>query len=156
MSRMVFHPSEMSQWYALVTEAEAACNLNFDPDIESYLVFLLLRFSKRPEMVDSVLAIEFLNGVHTHIVGQEEKLQALGDKCLIFAGLFPKRANRLLLTPRYFTELGSMAYRLLSGVSRDERSGLFADLSAHFSSLKKTLATMRDLENYQAVRILSN
>ena len=45
MNKIILHPTETSQWHALVNEAQAASRLILNEDTESYLVFLLMRFA---------------------------------------------------------------------------------------------------------------
>ena len=50
MKNLILHPTDISQWYALVTEAEVATHQNLTEDTESYLVFLLQRFAQTPPL----------------------------------------------------------------------------------------------------------
>ena len=44
MTRLILEPTSVAQWQALVREAQSECNCNLDETLESYLVFLLMRF----------------------------------------------------------------------------------------------------------------
>ena len=46
MNKLILHPTDISQWHALVNEAQAATRLILNENTESYLVFLLMRFSQ--------------------------------------------------------------------------------------------------------------
>ena len=48
MKSLILHPTDIAQWYALVNEAQVASQLNLTENTESYLVFLLQRFSQTP------------------------------------------------------------------------------------------------------------
>src|SRR3990167_10994247 len=106
MARLILGPTSMAQWQKLILEAEQACAVNLDEHVESYLVFLLMRFIEKPEMVTSVLGLEFLEGTQDLSRAREEKLRDVGDKCLLFSGLFPGRAERRCVKVSYFVQLG--------------------------------------------------
>jgi hypothetical protein len=85
MDKLIIQPTAMAEWHSLVLEAEVASSLELGEELESYLVFLLLRFSARPEMAQSILALEFLQSLHTLGEKRLEQLRDLGDKCLLFS-----------------------------------------------------------------------
>lgn len=39
MKKLILHPTELSQWHALVNEAQATTDLILNESTESYLVF---------------------------------------------------------------------------------------------------------------------
>ena len=53
MSELLIQTSATAEWLSLVTEAESAAELHLDEDMQSYLVFLLMRFTERPELAGS-------------------------------------------------------------------------------------------------------
>ena len=57
MSKLVLHPTSTAQWHSLVCEAESASNIYLDEELQSYLVFLLMRFLDKPAMAAKVLAL---------------------------------------------------------------------------------------------------
>lgn len=144
--RLVINPSEMSQWYTLVVEAESTCSLNLHQDVESYLVFLLIRFTREPSIVESVLAIDFLKNLNSLREHRYDALRDVGDKCLLFSGLFPKRAERFQLTPDYFMSLGRSAYDTLSFSHEQKFEYLYSLLSNNFESLTDVMHAMRDID----------
>lgn len=60
MKRLILHPTDISQWHALVNEAQAATRLILNEATESYLVFLLMRFTQNPKLIESIVALDFL------------------------------------------------------------------------------------------------
>ncbi|HHJ80507.1 MAG TPA: hypothetical protein ENJ65_02620, partial [Candidatus Tenderia electrophaga] len=89
MSNIVIEATTTAQWQRLVCEAEANANLQLDETLESYLTFTLMRFSQRPELTNSIMALEFLDGIQTQGQQQHGQLRDVGDKCLLLSGLFP-------------------------------------------------------------------
>ncbi len=114
METLVLHSSATAQWQALVSEAQAITHTKLGEDMESYLVFLLMRFANHPEIAHSLLAIDFLKSLQSLGRERAENLRDLGDKCLLFAGLFPGRARRRRVRISYFIELGQNAYSSLA------------------------------------------
>ena len=100
----------MAQWQKLILEAEQACAVNLNEETESYLVFLLMRFIEKPQMVSSVLGLEFLEGSQDFSHAREEKLRDVGDKCLLLSGLFPGRAEHRCVDISYFIKFDMNQY----------------------------------------------
>lgn len=142
MSRLVMQPSSMAQWYALVNEAELAVGYQLKEALESYLIFLLMRFSNKPEMATKIIALEYLHGLVSRGHIRQERLRAVGDQCLLYSGLFPKRAERLQLRISYFVDIGRSAYYALSAM-KNEIDDVYADLSNEFITLMGVLQAMR-------------
>lgn len=147
MSRLVVHPTEISQWHALVNEAQGLRRLVLEEDLESYLIFLLMRYTKQPEMISSIIALEYLNSQQQ--VGQlrQDKLRDVGDKCLLFSGLFPGHAQKRRVGVSYFVDIGQSAYSTLSTIEDGAIAPLFAQLCDEFVALMDVLQAMRDLSD---------
>jgi predicted HTH domain antitoxin len=64
MNKLILHPTDMSQWHALVNEAQSSVKLALDEEMESYLVFLLMRFAQSTKLIESVLALDLLESMH--------------------------------------------------------------------------------------------
>lgn len=143
MSELLLQPTSTAHWHALVNEAEALCSLQLNEELESYLVFLLMRFVQKPEMVNSILALEFLKGIHAHGSIRSDRLRDVGDKCLIFSGLFPGIAKRRRLHHRYFIDLGQNAYYVLAGLSQQELANMYNCISEQFEAMRNVLEAMR-------------
>jgi len=50
MDKIVTYSTSTTQWQTLVTEASQACSITLSEDLESYLVFLLMRFTDSPQI----------------------------------------------------------------------------------------------------------
>jgi hypothetical protein len=144
MSELILHPTDMSQWHALVNEAQASTRLILHENMESYLVFLLMRFSQSPELAESVLAIDFLNAMQTSGTRQIDALRAVGDKSLLLCGLFPGAAEKHHVNLSYFTDMGQAAYLTVSEL-QDAEAPLYHELSTKFSTLQSILNALNSL-----------
>lgn len=143
MKQLILHPTDISQWYALVNEAQASTQLVLNENTESYLVFLLMRFSQGVKLIESVIALDFLESYQGNRHHQCERLKEVGDKSLLFCGLFPGMAKKRHVSLEYFADMGQAAY-LSVGELQDSQSGeLFFQLSAQFLSLQHILQAMR-------------
>lgn len=143
MNRLILHPTETGQWYTLVNEAQEITNVILNEDTESYLVFLLMRFSKTAQLMESVLGLDFLSILQESRTRQIEQLKELGDKSLLFCGLFPGLAKRRSVSLNYFSEIGQSAYLNVSGLVKNQSKELFSQLSDEFLNLQRILQAMR-------------
>lgn len=155
MDKILHGPTPTAEWQALVSEAKHRNAYALAEDLESYLVFLLMRFSGNPEITQSILATEFLESIQqlkmTRLIG----LRNVGDKCLLLAGLFPGRARKRRVNISYFVRLGQMAYSALSVERHMELQKLYASLAEHFVLLMDILHCMQELnENKTAIDLL--
>lgn len=142
MQEWLLHPTSTAQWQALVNEAQQRVDVSLGEEIESYLVFLLMRFSDEPLLADSVMALDFLESSQT--LGNQRLLamQDVGDKCLLFSGLFPGRALRRRVRVSYFVRIGRSAYADIS--SLDEQ---FQQLAEGFVPMMDVLQATRQSES---------
>ena len=143
MTKLILHPTDMSQWHALVNEAQAATSLVLNENTESYLVFLLMRFSQTTQLIESVMAFDFLESMQLPGKRQVELLRDVGDKSLLFCGLFPGMAVKRHVRLEYFSELGQAAYLTVSELEDRESADLYLELSAQFLNLQHILQAMR-------------
>lgn len=143
MNKIILHPTETSQWHALVNEAQAASRLILNEDTESYLVFLLMRFAHETQWVESVVAFDFLHAMQASRAAKTELLREVGDKSLLFSGLFSEMAQKRV-GMNYFTDLGQAAY-LSVGELYDEPqvAKLYYELSQQFLMMQQVLQTIR-------------
>lgn len=146
MSKLVLHPTSTAQWHSLVCEAESASNIYLDEELQSYLVFLLMRFLDKPAMAAKILALDYIESMLSSGQRKEEKLRDVGDVCLIHAGMFPQRAKRKRVSEKYFIELGCGAYQQLSVVVEQPIAPLYYRLSQSFLPIRDLLHVMSRLE----------
>lgn len=140
--------SQLSQWHSLVNDAEQAAGVSLEPDLESYLVFTLMRYLSRPDMAQRVLALDYLQAAHCQGREQQDRLRDVGDQCLLYSGLFPRRAERRRVRISYYVDLGRTAYHHL-GSSRVALSSLYAELAHAFVSAMDVLQAIRGMREEQ-------
>lgn len=147
MNRIILQPTATAQWLALVKEAENSSHLVLPEDLESYLVFLLVRFTAKSDIAKSVVGLEYLQSTQSAGQKQQEALRDIGDKCLIISGLFPGRAQRRRVRISYFVHIGQNAYIELSVYCQQQLSDLYKSLSKDFVSLMDVLHVVRELSS---------
>lgn len=147
MGLLVVEPSETSQWYNLVLEAEGLSECGLSETSESYLVFLLHRFTQKPEIAQSVLALSFLDGMNSIGKTKLESLREVGDQCLLFAGFFPEQAAKRLVDVGYFIDLGRTAYDEISTLERYESSEIFSELTETYLDMLQILHAIRNMND---------
>lgn len=145
MSFTIRPETSTAQWHDLVTEAEAEVGIRLDEEVESYLVFLLMRFTSRPEIADSILALDYLHSLDGSRQQQKENMRDVGDKCLLYAGFFPKRAEKRLVKISYYVDLGRSAYHHVAGHSMAALADLFAHLAQEFVAVMDTLQAIQQI-----------
>lgn len=143
MKPLILHPTDISQWHALVNEAQASTRLILNEVTESYLVFLLMRFSQGPKLIESVVALDFLESMKKPRQLQVELLRDVGDKSLLFCGLFPGIAEQRHVSLSYFADMGQAAYLTAGELQDRESAELYFQLSAQFVTLRQILQAMR-------------
>lgn len=142
MKNLILHPTDMSQWHALVNEAQAATRLVLNEVTESYLVFLLMRFSQKTQLLESVIAMDFLDSMNSAGKRQVDLLRDVGDKSLLFCGLFPGMANRRHVKLEYFSGMGRAAYLSVGELEERTLADLYFQLSEQFINMQCILQAM--------------
>lgn len=145
MSSIVLHPTETAQWHALVNEAERAASHQLPEDLESYLVFLLMRFLQRPDMSSKIFATEYLESLLKQGQERSNGLRDVGDQCLLVSGLFPRRAERRRVKVSYFVDLGRSAYGQLFSENNSGFNQIYQKLSTSFVQMMDILHALRQL-----------
>ncbi|HAT8815126.1 TPA: hypothetical protein JBA58_05835 [Legionella pneumophila subsp. pneumophila] len=143
MKQLILHPTDISQWHALVNEAQAATRLILNENTESYLVFLLMRFSQDTKLIESVVALDFLESMRKPRQLQVELLRDVGDKSLLFCGLFPGIAKKRHVSLSYFSDMGQAAYLTVGELEENQTANLYLQLSEQFITLQQVLQAMR-------------
>lgn len=154
MTTLVLQPTDLAQWHALVAEAQQACDCNLEESLESYLVFLLMRFADRPELARKIMALEFLRAQQAD-PQQAGNLRDVGDQCLLFSGLFPKIAEKRMVRVSYFVNIGRSAYGQLSSLVDRQSERLFSNLAGGFVAIMDVLHAMRGLSGTPALEPLA-
>ncbi len=150
MNSLILQPTTTAEWQALVKEAEQRGHVHLSEDLESYLIFLLIRFTGRPELIKSVVGMEFLQS--SEALGQKklEGLRDVGDKSLLLTGFFPGRAQSSHVRISYFVKIGQSAYAALATLNKQNLAKLYVELCQGFVVLMDVLHTIREQAGYSA------
>lgn len=146
MKRIVLQSQATALWQELVSEAAHVSEQRLDVELESYLVFLLMRYTEHPEIASRVLALDYLEGMQEAGSAREGRLREVGDVCLLLSGLFPQRAERRRVRIGYYVDLGRGAYRQVAENCRRGAADLYAQLAEKFVALMDILNAIRALD----------
>jgi len=136
---MLTNPSSLVLWHDVVKNAEIRCSITLDENLEAYLIALLIRYSNRPDLAQQVFATAFLKAMQLHERQRSSSLQHVGDQCLLYAGLFPRAAEKRHVKVNYFVDLGRAAYGAISKTAND----LYWMLAIEFVMLMDVLQSIR-------------
>ena len=65
---LMLESTDTALWLKLVREAEDQFGIHLDSEMESYLVFMLMRQTGNPELAQDALAIEYLNTAELSVI----------------------------------------------------------------------------------------
>ncbi len=135
------------EWYEIVREAQSTSDCAVDEELESYLVYLLLRFMNQPDLGEMPLGMAFLSALQHPLMGRSMMLRNVGDQCLLITGLFPELAAHRLLRVGYYVGIGRRSYLAAAEELHHEvnASKLYQRLCAEFVTLMDVLQSMRNL-----------
>ncbi len=144
--------SPLAEWYHIFRLAQERAGYTFTDELESYLILTLDHYTSHAELINEVLALEFLEHANLQSSQSCSQMRTLGDHCLILSGLFPENAQQKNVSLSYFIGLGKGCYSLLSDAPSQlshVKSDIFIELSANFIGLMDILHHMRKLEDKQ-------
>jgi hypothetical protein len=98
--KVLTHSTPVALWQEIVHEAEAACETTLQHELEAYLVFLLSRYINKPEIAKLTMATELMQALQSSRTTRDAALQGVGDTCLLFSGLFPKKVMTCMICCR--------------------------------------------------------
>lgn len=145
MANCVRSGSQSMLWHDLIREAEGLSHRQLSEELESYLVFTLMRFTQDGGLTQRVMALDFLDSMALVGKQREQALRDVGDRCLLLAGLFPEQARARRVSVQYFCALGRSAYDELSAQTRAALRQLYAQLAETFQALVRVLIEVRKL-----------
>jgi len=147
MSQIILDSSNTAQWQRLVHEAESLCDFHLDEALESYLVFLLMRFLNRSDFTSRIMAMDYLHSLVQTGQLQQESLRDVGDHCLLFSGLFPKIAERRRVKISYYVGIGKSAYSHLADTCKESLGNFYHQLADAFVQLMDILQVIGNMRN---------
>lgn len=148
MQAVEIHLAEMAGWRALLTKAQFLVKLELHTGLEEYLVRMLFRAIRESDLTLDNRSTEFHAAVVDGPSDDLDELRAIGDHCLLFAGLFPEQAIGKNMPISYFVEVGRAAY---GEFGRHVDEPVFPMLSEFFVDVMDVLQTLREVEYESAV-----
>jgi len=145
MPQIMTGDSPIQLWHELVREGESRAHARLDEDLESYLVFTLMRHLGDAPLAHRVMALELLEALLKDGRRRRDELRDVGDRCLLLAGLYPDLAQRRRVSLRYFVTLGQGAYDQLAQELTRAVAALYAQLARAFAQLVRVLIEVRKL-----------
>lgn len=139
----ILDSSELAQWHTLVREAEQDYGCKLDEEMQSYLVFTLMRFARNQNLNSQALALNFLTSHQLPNNLRNEQLRNIGDQCLLVSGLYPQSAERRQVNPAYYIDIGRSAYNHIGSVTQKGVAELYQHLAESFILLMDLLQTIR-------------
>ena len=143
MQSIDIHLTEMSGLRALLSKAQFVARTEFHPLIEEYLIRLMFRTIKSSSFLDSNLLLKSSQAHVEDPFAAFDDFRAIGDHCLLYAGLFPEQAILRNLPISYFAKVGELAY---AESARREGDPIFDMLSNSFVEIMDVLLVLREIQ----------
>ena len=133
---------QLALWQDLVHDGERQAGVELGESVQSYVVFVLMRYMRDGALAAHVLALDWLAATEHPRSMRADALRDVGDRCLLIAGRFPGLAERRRVSADYYTSLGCGAYHGVAETARDGYAALFAELAVAFGSMVRVLAAL--------------
>src|SRR4249919_383128 len=133
---------QLALWQDLVRDGEQQAGLHLGESVQSYLVFVLMRYLRDGTLAAHVLALDWFAAAEQSGSVRANALRDVGDRCLLIAGRFPAQAARRRVSADYFATLGCGAYHGVAESARDGYAALFAELALAFHSMVRVLVAL--------------
>jgi len=143
-----------AQWQQLVLEAQQITQTRLNEDLESYLVFMLMRNMNNANINSRVMALDYIESINSSGSQRELRLREVGDHCLLFSGLYPQRAQRRQMKVKYYVDLGRTAYLHLAEDLSAGMAMLYQQLSDSFVNVMDTLLAIRSMTEHSTQKEL--
>ena len=148
MGVIITDKTATAMWQTLVHNASEVCHQDLDEELESYLVFLLMRHLGDTNLAAQAIAPSYLQGMQSQGHSGLAQLQQVADQCLLFSGLYPLRSRRRLVKAQYYIDMGRSAYMQVAERVRQVYVELYENLSQRFVEMMDILQAIRcDKEN---------
>jgi hypothetical protein len=135
---LLISSSSLTLWQDMIKHAENRCDIALKHDLEAYLTSLLIQYANKPDIVKQLFATAFLEAMQLRQAQRTLQLQMVGDRCLLFAGLFPQSVMKKNVHVRYFVDLGRSAYSAISSETND----LYDSLALEFVTMMDVLQSI--------------
>ena len=151
---LLLEPTATAQWKQLLEQAKQQCQCQLTEEVESYLIFTLMRFTNQPGIASTPLGPDLINCQQLTGQAKQNQLRDVGDQCLLLSGLFPQRAEKRLVQVGYYVDLGITAYQHLSDILRKAFADLYQLLSQNFVQMMDVLQNIRQVDALQPLQAM--
>lgn len=124
---------ETAHWHALIGRAEHLTHHLLPQGIEDYLIRLFMRI----EQEENGDCREKLN-IQSDAT-KENKLQRLGDQCLMLCGFYPEASEEYGIAKDEFISMGMESYKKLASLEYGENEMIFVYLAENFVQVSELL-----------------
>lgn len=138
--------SETAHWHTLIGQAEHVVHHLLPQGIENYLVRLFMRFAQEETNVFQEKHDQ------EHSVSTEEKLQRLGDQCLMLCGFNPEASQECGVAIDEFISMGIESYKKLASLEYGENEMIFEYLAENFVQVSDLLCYISNFSDQSAKR----
>ena len=132
----------LALWQDLVRDGEEQAGVRLGESVESYLVFVLMRYLRDSALGAHVLALDWLQAAEHSGRVRADALRDVGDRCLLIAGRYPGLAQRRRVSVDYYATLGCGAYHGVAESARDGYAELFSELARAFRAMVRVLGAL--------------
>ena len=133
---------QLSLWHDLVRDGEQHAGVALGESVQSYVVFVLMRYLRDSALAAHVLALDWLAAAEHTGRARADALRDVGDRCLLIAGRYPDLATRRRVSADYFATLGCGAYKGVAETARDGHAALYAELARAFGAMVRVLGAL--------------
>jgi hypothetical protein len=133
---------QLALWHDLVRDGEQHAGIELGEGVQSYLVFVLMRYLRDHALAAHVFALYWLAAAERVGRARAEALRDVGDRCLLVAGRFPELAQRRRVGADYFATLGCGAYHGVAEATRAGEAALYAELARAFGAMVRVLGAL--------------
>ncbi|MEI6810825.1 MAG: hypothetical protein WCK60_02095 [Candidatus Nomurabacteria bacterium] len=134
-------------WVNLLKEAENRAQTKLTENQESYMVFMLMRFIARCELLSTTLALQYLESMLEKRRVKEVMLADTADTSLLFAGLFPERSKKLNVSSAYFMNISRSCFLGLADLCENMKhvgeATLYREIGTNIEKLTHVLYCTR-------------
>ncbi len=138
--------TETAHWHALIGKAEHVAHHLLPQGIENYLVRLFMRFEQ-----EETNTFQKKQG-QEHLVNTEEKLQRLGDQCLMLCGFYPEASEEYGVAMGEFISMGAESYKKMASLEYGENEMIFEYLAENFAQVSELLCYISNFYNKSSKR----
>ncbi len=135
--------AETAHWHALIGRAEYLVQQFLPVSIVDYLVTLFLRLEKDSEFICRSMPQPQSEKESV----MNDRLQYLGDKCLLLCGFYPDISQEYDVDLQEFVHMGRQAYRSLAKVENGDDALTFEYLASNFEAIIEMLSRIHQLSN---------